>query len=219
MKQKQLQTVECSQLQRALYPAHSWHWRLSPSEMQYMFVKERSLQMLSWHWIQRLWFITLLQRKANLESYFLSCFRVAIAICSGNVDLHLLQRCIARALTLESRVCRFSLVISDSPADVSKLLEVLAREEARVLDIRQERTFVTSELFTVEVTCTVETRDKIHTAQLRNALLERYPTAAWTERWRAARRRGWGPWTSILWSTDLEAFGTNITFQGWTLSK
>ncbi|XP_041261070.1 putative threonine dehydratase [Onychostruthus taczanowskii] len=108
--------------------------------------------------------------------------RVAVVICSGNLELHLLQQCIARALTLDNRVCRFSLVISDCPGDMSKLLEILAREEARVLDIKQERTFVTSELFTVEVICTVETRDKIHTAQLRNALLERYPTVAWTER-------------------------------------
>ncbi|NXP79997.1 SRR racemase, partial [Ramphastos sulfuratus] len=108
--------------------------------------------------------------------------RVAIVICSGNLELHLLQQCIARALTLDNRVCRFSLVLSDCPGDISKLLEILAREETRVLDIKQERTFVTSELFTVEVTCTVETRDKIHTAQLRNALLERYPTAAWMER-------------------------------------
>ncbi|NXC88504.1 SRR racemase, partial [Cercotrichas coryphoeus] len=108
--------------------------------------------------------------------------RVAVVICSGNLELHLLQQCIARALTLDNRVCRFSLVISDCPEDMSKLLEILAREEARVLDIKQERTFVTSELFTVEVICTVETRDKMHTAQLRNALLERYPTTVWTER-------------------------------------
>ncbi|XP_067155612.1 L-threonine ammonia-lyase-like [Apteryx mantelli] len=108
--------------------------------------------------------------------------RVAIAICSGNLELHLLQQCIARALTLDNRVCRFSLVLSDCPGDIAKLLEILAREEARVLDIKQEHLFVTSELFTVEVTCIVETRDKIHTAQLRNALLERYPAVKWTER-------------------------------------
>ncbi|XP_039926490.1 putative threonine dehydratase isoform X3 [Hirundo rustica] len=108
--------------------------------------------------------------------------RVAVVLCSGNLELHLLQQCIARALTLDNRVCRFSLVISDCPGDMAKLLEILAREEARVLDIKQERTFVTSELFTVQVICTVETRDKIHTAQLRSALLERYPTTAWTER-------------------------------------
>ncbi|NXA49551.1 LTHAD lyase, partial [Nothocercus julius] len=108
--------------------------------------------------------------------------RVAVAICSGNVELHLLQQCIARALTLDNRVCRFSLVLSDCPGDIAKLLELLAREEARVLDLKQERLFVTTELFTVEVTCTVETRDKIHTVQLRTALLERYPAARWTER-------------------------------------
>ncbi|XP_062435666.1 L-threonine ammonia-lyase-like isoform X2 [Rhea pennata] len=108
--------------------------------------------------------------------------RVAIVICSGNLELRLLQQCVARALTLENRVCRFSLVLSGCPADIAKLLEILAREEARVLDIKQEHLFVTSELFTVEVTCTVETRDKIHTAQLRNALLERYPAVKWTER-------------------------------------
>ncbi|XP_030309089.1 uncharacterized protein LOC103539022 isoform X3 [Calypte anna] len=108
--------------------------------------------------------------------------RVAIVLCSGNLELNLLQQCIARALTLDNRVCRFSLVLADSPGEISKLLEILAREEVRVLDIKQECTFVTSELFTVEVTCTVETRDKIHTAQLRNTLLERYPTATWVER-------------------------------------
>ncbi|NWR77919.1 THD1 dehydratase, partial [Centropus unirufus] len=109
-------------------------------------------------------------------------YGMAIVLCSGNLELHLLQECIARALALDNRVCRFSFVLSDCPGGISKLLEILAREEARVLDIKQERTFVTSELFNVEVTCTVETRDKIHTAQLRNALLERYPTASWTER-------------------------------------
>lgn len=62
---------------------------------------------------------------------FLSVFRVAVVICSGNLELHLLQQCIARALTLDNRVCRFSLVISDCPGDMSKLLEILAREEAR----------------------------------------------------------------------------------------
>lgn len=62
---------------------------------------------------------------------FLSVFRVAVVICSGNLELHLLQQCVARGLTLDNRVCRFSLVLSDCPGDISKLLEILAREEAR----------------------------------------------------------------------------------------
>lgn len=70
------------------------------------------------------------QTSANQKSHF-SLFRVAIVICSGNLELHLLQQCIARALTLDNRLCRFSVVLSDSPGDISKLLEILAGEETR----------------------------------------------------------------------------------------
>ncbi|XP_067395917.1 L-threonine ammonia-lyase-like isoform X1 [Emydura macquarii macquarii] len=108
--------------------------------------------------------------------------RVAISVCSGNLELPLMRQCIDRALTLDNRVCKFSLLLSDCPGDISKLLEILTREEVRLLDIKQEHMFVISDLFTIEVTCIIETRDKIHTAQLRNALLERYPTMIWTER-------------------------------------
>lgn len=73
-----------------------------------------------------------LHRQVQIKTpIFLSVFRVAVVICSGNLELHLLQQCIAHALTLDNRVCRFSLVISDCPGDMSKLLEILAREEAR----------------------------------------------------------------------------------------
>ncbi|XP_074816033.1 L-threonine ammonia-lyase-like isoform X1 [Natator depressus] len=108
--------------------------------------------------------------------------RVAITVCSGNLELPLLRQCIDRALPLDNRVCKFSLLLSDCPGNISKLLEILTREEVRVLDIKQEHMFVISDLFTIEVTCIIETRDKIHTVQLRNALLERYPTMMWTER-------------------------------------
>ncbi|XP_062987749.1 L-threonine ammonia-lyase-like isoform X2 [Elgaria multicarinata webbii] len=107
--------------------------------------------------------------------------RVAVAICSGNLELPLMRQCIDRALTLDNRVCKFSILISDCPGDISKLLEILAQEEVRVLDIKQEHMYKTSDLFTSEVTCIVETRDKIHTAQLKNALLDRYPLMTWME--------------------------------------
>ncbi|KAH0624322.1 hypothetical protein JD844_031684 [Phrynosoma platyrhinos] len=108
--------------------------------------------------------------------------RVAVAVCSGNLELPLMRQCIDRALTLDNRVCKFSILISDCPGDISKLLEILAREEARILDIKQEHMYMASDLFTSEVTCIVETRDKIHTAQLRNALVDRYPMMTWMER-------------------------------------
>ncbi|XP_054839455.1 L-threonine dehydratase catabolic TdcB-like [Eublepharis macularius] len=108
--------------------------------------------------------------------------RVAVAVCSGNLELPLMRQCIDRALTLDNRVCKFSILVSSSVGDISKILDILAREEARVLDIKQEHSYITSDLFTSEVTCIVETRDKIHTAQLRNILTDRYPMMTWMER-------------------------------------
>ncbi|KAF7247539.1 L-threonine ammonia-lyase [Varanus komodoensis] len=108
--------------------------------------------------------------------------RVAVAVCSGNLELPLMRQCMDRALTLDNRVCKFSILISDCPGDLSKLLEILAREEARVLDISREHLYKTSDLFTSEITCIAETRDKIHTAQLKNTLIDRYPMMTWMER-------------------------------------
>ncbi|XP_007478532.2 L-threonine dehydratase catabolic TdcB-like isoform X2 [Monodelphis domestica] len=105
--------------------------------------------------------------------------RVAVALCSGNLSLNLLQQCIQRALTLDSRICKFSLWMGDGTGDISKLLEILDREAVRVLDIQKEHGFVTSKLFTTKVTCVAETRDKQQATQLRSALLERYPTLEW----------------------------------------
>ncbi|XP_069096293.1 L-threonine ammonia-lyase-like [Pleurodeles waltl] len=108
--------------------------------------------------------------------------RVAIVLCSGNLELPLLRQCVDRALTLDGRLCRFSVLLPDCPAEISKLLELLSREEVRVLAVTQERVFATCDLFMIEVTCTVESRDRSHTSQVRGALAERYPTLRWRER-------------------------------------
>ncbi|XP_072484126.1 L-threonine ammonia-lyase-like isoform X2 [Notamacropus eugenii] len=107
--------------------------------------------------------------------------RVTVVLCSGNLSLTLLQQCIQRALTLDSRTCKFSLWLSDSAGDIARLLEILDREAVRVLDVQKEHGFVTSKLFMTKVTCVAETRDKQQAAQLRSALLERYPSLEWMQ--------------------------------------
>ncbi|XP_063163769.1 L-threonine ammonia-lyase-like [Candoia aspera] len=108
--------------------------------------------------------------------------RVAVAVCSGNMELSLMRQCMDHALTLDNRVCKFTIMVTDCPGDIAKLLETLAREEARILDIRQEHSYMRADLFTSEVTCVVETRDRIHTTQLKKILTERYPVITWMER-------------------------------------
>ncbi|XP_038638856.1 L-threonine ammonia-lyase isoform X1 [Scyliorhinus canicula] len=108
--------------------------------------------------------------------------RVVIVLCSGNMEVSLMRQCLDRALVLDSKLCKFSLQLADCAADVAKLLEILAREEARVLDISQERAFVTSDIFSVKVTCMIEVRDRTQALQLQRTLSERYATFTWLER-------------------------------------
>ncbi|XP_067828775.1 L-threonine ammonia-lyase isoform X2 [Heptranchias perlo] len=108
--------------------------------------------------------------------------RVVIALCSGNLDIPLMRQCLDRALVLDNKLCKFSVQMSDCAGDVAKLLEILAREEARVLDVIQERSFVTSDIFSVKVTCVIEVRDRMQAQRLQTALSERYVTFTWQER-------------------------------------
>ncbi|KAM9324425.1 L-threonine ammonia-lyase-like isoform 2-T2 [Gastrophryne carolinensis] len=107
--------------------------------------------------------------------------RVAVVVCSGNLPLPLLRHCLDRALVLDHRVCKFSVVLPDFPGEITKLLEGIGREEVRVLDMQKENVFLNNDLFTLEVTCLVETRDKSHSSQLRMALADRYSTLKWIE--------------------------------------
>ncbi|XP_070608094.1 L-threonine ammonia-lyase-like [Erythrolamprus reginae] len=108
--------------------------------------------------------------------------RVAVAVSNGNMELSLMKQCVEQALALDNRVCKFTVTTIDCPGEISKLLETLAREEARILNIRQEQPYTSAGLFTNEVSCVVETRDRSHTAQLRKILTERYPMIQWVER-------------------------------------
>ncbi|ETE58518.1 Threonine dehydratase catabolic, partial [Ophiophagus hannah] len=107
--------------------------------------------------------------------------RVAVAVSSGNMELPLMRQCMDQALTLDNRVCKFMVTITDCPGEISKLLETLAREEARILTIKQEQPYMRTDLFTSEVSCVVETRDRSHTTQLRKILTDHYPMITWVE--------------------------------------
>ncbi|XP_048472371.1 L-threonine ammonia-lyase isoform X2 [Rhincodon typus] len=107
--------------------------------------------------------------------------RVVVALCSGNIDVPLLHQCLDRALVVDNRLCKFSIQLTDCAGDLTKLLEILAREEVHVLNITQERAFITSDIFVVKVTCVIEVRDRIQGAQLQRTLNDRYATFTWLD--------------------------------------
>ncbi|KAJ8014455.1 hypothetical protein DPEC_G00040400 [Dallia pectoralis] len=105
--------------------------------------------------------------------------RVAVVVSSANMDLDLIRQCVDRALVLDDRVNKFTVQLGEFPGDMAKLLDVLARDDIKLLDVCHRRHGNTGDLFKAQVECVVETRDKTQSIQLRRTLSERYPTLRW----------------------------------------
>ncbi|KAK5853632.1 hypothetical protein PBY51_014770 [Eleginops maclovinus] len=108
--------------------------------------------------------------------------RVAVVVSSANMELELMRQCLDRALVLDDRVSKFSVQLGEYPGEMAKLLDLLSREEVRLLDVCQRRQSDKSDLFKATVECVVETRDKTQSIQLRKVLAERYPSICWLDR-------------------------------------
>lgn len=108
--------------------------------------------------------------------------RVAMVVSSANMELDLLRQCMDRALVLDDRISKFSVHIGEWPGDMAKLLDVLSREDVRLLDVCHRSHGDKSDLFTTKVECVVETRDRTQSALLRKTLSERYPSLSWLDR-------------------------------------
>ncbi|XP_063047352.1 L-threonine ammonia-lyase [Engraulis encrasicolus] len=108
--------------------------------------------------------------------------RVAIVTSSSNMELDLVRHCVDRALILDNRVSRFAVHVTDWPGEMAKLLDMLAREDIRLLDICHRRYNDRADLAKTKVECVIETRDKTQTSQLKRTLAERYPTLSWLDR-------------------------------------
>ncbi|XP_074502992.1 L-threonine ammonia-lyase isoform X2 [Sebastes fasciatus] len=108
--------------------------------------------------------------------------KVAVVVSSANMELELVRQCVDRALVLDDRVSKFSVQLGEWPGDMAKLLDVLSREDVRLLDVCHRRQSDKSDLFKSKVECVVETRDKTQSAQLRKTLSERYPSICWLGR-------------------------------------
>jgi len=99
--------------------------------------------------------------------------RVVLLLCGGNIDPNVLSRVIERGLVADGRLCRFSAVISDRPGGLADLTGQIAASGASIKQVVHDRAFASSDVSTVSVLCTVETRNHEHLAQLRAQLKSR----------------------------------------------
>ena len=97
---------------------------------------------------------------------------VVLPLCGGNIDPNILSRVIERGLVADGRLCRFSAVISDRPGGLAILSKQIAAAGASIKQIVHDRAFTSSDVSTVTVLCTVETRNHEHFTQVRARLKE-----------------------------------------------
>ena len=98
--------------------------------------------------------------------------RVVLPLCGGNIDPNILSRVIERGLVADGRLCRFNAVISDRPGGLAVLSKQIAAAGASIKQIVHDRAFTSSDVSTVHVLCTIETRNRDHFEQVRVRLRE-----------------------------------------------
>jgi threonine dehydratase len=96
-----------------------------------------------------------------------------LLICGGNIDPNILSRVIERGLVADGRLCRFTAVISDRPGGLADLAKEIAATGASIKQVVHERAFGSADVSTVNVLCTVETRNADHVAEVRAHLKSR----------------------------------------------
>jgi threonine dehydratase len=99
--------------------------------------------------------------------------RVVLLLCGGNIDPNVLSRVIESGLVTDGRLGRFNAVISDRPGGLADLAAQIASTGASIKQIVHDRAFASPDVSTVNVLCTVETRNHQHLAELRALLKSR----------------------------------------------
>jgi threonine dehydratase len=100
----------------------------------------------------------------------LAAKRVVLPLCGGNIDPNILSRVIERGLVADGRLCRFTAVISDRPGGLAVLTKQIAAAGASIKQVVHDRAFANSDVSTVNVLCTIETRNHEHFAEVRTRL-------------------------------------------------
>lgn len=74
-----------------------------------------------------------------------------LPLCGGNIDTTILGRCLDRGLTVDGRLLKFTVVVSDRPGGIAELCKLCAGLGVSIKDILHERAWITSDVFSVKV--------------------------------------------------------------------
>jgi threonine dehydratase len=100
----------------------------------------------------------------------LSGLRTAVIISGGNIDVNFLSRIIERGLVKDGRLLRLRLRATDQPASLHKVLGLVARLRANIVDIVHDRSHYGVPLGETTVELSLETRGREHADEIIAAL-------------------------------------------------
>ncbi|CAD5227633.1 unnamed protein product [Bursaphelenchus xylophilus] len=100
--------------------------------------------------------------------------RVACVLSGGNIDSTALGVIIERGMVTDTRLCSFSVVVSDRPGGVAELADIIAKCGASIKTMHMDRTWLQQNVFSVMVKSSVETRNYEHASELKETLQQRY---------------------------------------------
>lgn len=96
--------------------------------------------------------------------------RVALLLCGGNIDPLVLSRVIEIGLAADGRLLRIVAKISDRPGGLAGLAATIAATGASIQQIVHDRAFAGPDVSSVRVVCDLETHDREHIDELKQAL-------------------------------------------------
>lgn len=99
--------------------------------------------------------------------------RVAAVLTGGNIDMNLVGRFIQHGLAAQGRYLVIQTLLPDRPGELLRLLSLIAEQGVNVLDIEHHRASARLHIQQVEVTLTLETRDRAHCDALLGLLAAR----------------------------------------------
>ncbi|KAL3314475.1 hypothetical protein Ciccas_006908 [Cichlidogyrus casuarinus] len=105
--------------------------------------------------------------------------KVVCVLGGGNIDAILLCRVLERGLAFDGKLSQFTIIVPDVIGSISKLSTLLVHLEASIVDIYHERIWLVSEIFSVQVSVTIVTKDRQHSDHIRKVLETNYKQILW----------------------------------------
>jgi threonine dehydratase len=96
--------------------------------------------------------------------------RTAVVLSGGNIDMNLIGRFIQHGLSAQGRYLAIQTLLPDRPGELLRLLNLIAERNVNVLDVEHHRAGPRLPIQQVEVSLTLETRNRAHCEDLLAAL-------------------------------------------------